>query len=301
MSLYKSGVLEKTMNVMNYCVLAVFGIMTVYPFIYFLLLSFNDGMDAMKGGIYLWPRVFTLDNYIKAFQNKYILSSYEITLFRTVTGTLTSVLLNSMVAYALTRKKLPGRGKIIFYFFFTTLFSGGLIPYYILLKQINLLNNVWVFILPSIYNFYNIIIMRTYFYTIPDSLSESAVIDGSSDVGIFFRLYMPLSAPMLATIALFFGVFHWNDWFTGAFFANKKELMPTATLLQQILTEAGFESEAISGSASGNINTSMIHQTTTPEALRMTFLVITTLPIIMVYPFLQKYFVSGVMLGSIKE
>lgn len=298
---YKRTLAEKTGVCINYILLSALTISTLYPFIYFLVLSLNDGMDAMKGGIYLWPRMFTLDNYVKAFQNKYILDSYSVTLFRTVVGTLISVFLNSMVAYALTKKNLPGRGKIIFYFFFTTLFSGGLIPYYILLRQLGFLDTIWVYVIPTIFNFYNIIIMRTYFQTIPDSLSESAAIDGSSEVGIFFKIYLPLSAPMLSTIALFFGVGHWNDWFIGTFFVTDMELKPTATLLQQILTEAGFQAGGLSGTSSSNINNNMTSDRTTPEALRMTFLVITTLPIIMIYPFLQKYFVSGVMLGSLKE
>jgi putative aldouronate transport system permease protein len=297
--IYKETPVEKSFAVINYILLIILGFLTLYPFIYFVILSFNDGFDAMKGGIYLWPREFTLDNYRKAFENPLIINSFMISVFRTVVGTSISIILTSLAAYALTKRDLPGRSAIVFYFFFTTIFSGGLIPLYILLRQLHLTTSIWIYVIPHIFNFFNIIIMRTYFDTFPDSLYEAAIIDGCSDLGIYFRIYLPLAGPILATITLFYGVAHWNDWYTGSFFVSNEELKPAASILQQILNEATFESSGIQGQ---QINAAIekARAATTPEALRMTFLVIITVPIVCVYPFLQKYLVKGAMIGSIK-
>lgn len=287
---------EKIFKVLNYTFLTLFGFSTFYPFFYILILSLNDGYDALKGGLYFWPRVFTLQNYIKAFEDPLIINAFGISLFRTIVGTSLAVLLTALAGYALSRKNLPGRGIITFFFFFTTIFSGGLIPFFILLRSLHLTSSVWIYVLPYLYSFFNIVIMRTYFQTIPDELRESATIDGCGELGIFFRIFLPLSGPMLATITLFYGVGHWNDWFVGAFFVSDKSLKPAATLLQKILSETNFEQATDTNRMNFNINRAK----TTPEALRMAFLMIITFPIICVYPFLQKYFVKGVMIGSIK-
>ncbi|HEX7713301.1 MAG TPA: carbohydrate ABC transporter permease [Bacillota bacterium] len=296
---FKQSAGEKIFERLNHIILLIFGLSTVYPFVYIITLSFNDGLDALKGGIYLWPRVFTLDNYIKCFQNELIFNSYMITVFRTIVGTFLATLLCSMLAFALTKKKLPGRSAILFFFFFTTIFSGGLIPYYILLRQLNLTNSIWVYVIPQLYSFYNVIILKTYFETIPKSISESAVIDGCSDVQIFSKIYLPLSGPVIATILLFFGVAHWNDWFTGTYFVQDKRLFPAATMLQNLLTESTYESSTFD-TTKMNTSLAMSGVTTTPESLKMAFIVIMTLPIVFVYPFLQKYFIKGVMIGAIK-
>lgn len=306
MSVHKDTIGDKVFNTINYTLLLLLGISTIYPFIYFLVLSFNDGFDALKGGVYLWPRLFTLDNYRKAFEHPLILNSFKITFLRTIIGTVLSVLFTAMLAYGISKKNLPGRKGLIFFFFFTTLFNAGLVPRFVLYRQMHLYNNFWVYVIPGIYSFYNAIVMKTFFDGIPDSLSEAAEIDGCSEMGIFFKIILPLSGPVLATIALFVGVGHWNDWFTGSFFTSKDELMPAATLLNKLLTEASFESSTGAAGAGGNtlnINNALqqAKSAVTPESLRMTFLIIITTPIICVYPFLQKYFVKGVMVGSIKE
>jgi len=306
MSVKKLTLADRIYMIINYTILILFCISTLYPFIYILVLSFNDGYDAMKGGIYLWPREFTLRNYEKAFQHPLITSSFLISVSRTLLVTVLSVLLTAMLAYGLARKGLPGRKYIVFFFFFTTLFSGGLIPTYVLYRQLGLMNSYWVLIIPSLYSFFNAVIVRTYFTGIPDSLSESARIDGASENTIFWRIMLPLSMPVLATIALFVGVGCWNDWFTGEFFIQDQNLIPASTLLRKLIAEATFESSTTSDSGSQilqvNIELERIRQTgITPESLRMSFLVIIVTPIIFIYPFLQRYFVKGVMLGSLKE
>ncbi len=288
-------------DIVNHSLLILLVVFTIYPVVFIVALSLNDGFDTLKGGIWILPRQFTIDNYVEAFKDKDIVNSFVISLSRTVVGTLVSVLFISMLAYALCDKNLPGRGLITKFIFITTIFSGGLIPFFILLRDLKLINSFWVYILPAVYSFYNMIIVRANFESIPVSLAESARMDGAGDIRILFQMYIPLSMPILATIALFTGVFHWNDWFAGTFYVSKRKLMPAATLLQLILSESTFEQSGMS-----NINQVMNSsfgskaRTTTPQSLQMAFVVIITLPIVLVYPFLQKYFVKGVMIGSIK-
>ncbi|SFT08983.1 carbohydrate ABC transporter permease [Paenibacillus sp. BC26] len=304
MGVRKLSAADKLYSSVNYTLLLIFCLTALYPFIYFLALSFNDGYDAMKGGIYFFPRVGTFENYTKAFNNPHIIQSFWISISRTVIVTVGSTLLTALLAYGLSRKGLPGRKYIVFFFFFTTLFSGGLIPTFILYRELHILNTYWVLVLPSLYSFFNAIIMKTFFDGIPLGLSESARIDGASELSVFWRIILPLSMPVMATIALFVGVGVWNDWFTGQFFIQKEDLQPAATFLNKMISEASFQS--MTGSSSGssikNMNENqMALRGVTPEALRMTFVIIITAPIICVYPFLQKYFVKGVLVGSLKE
>lgn len=305
MSPHRVTISDKLYMTLNNVILILFCATALYPFIYFLALSFNDGYDAMKGGIFFLPRVFTLENYEKAFSNTQILSSFFISITRTLLVTALSVIFTAMMAYALSRKGLPGRKYIVFFFFFTTLFSGGLIPTFILYRQLHIYNTFWVLVLPSIYNFFNAIVIKTFFDGIPSGLAESAKIDGAGEFAIFLRIMLPLSMPVLATIALFVGVGCWNDWFTGEFFIQNEKLRPAATFLNKMISEASFATMTSNSGGSSITNNSIGQRLelmgVTPEALRMTFVIIITTPIICVYPFLQKYFVKGVMVGSLKE
>ena len=290
----------------NYTILVLLGLATLFPFWYCLVISLNEGRDALAGGIYVFPRVFTFDNYVKAFQHPLIMSAFRISVSRTLIQVLFGCFFTSLLAYAMTRSSLPGRSFFIFYFYFTTLFSGGLIPNYIMYRQMGILNTFWVLILPGLYSFFNMLLLRTFFYTIPESLQESARIDGASEIGIYFRIMLPLSVPVMATIALFIGVGAWNDWFAGQYFVSRnRDVWPAATLLRDLLSQAVFETNPQAAGAGNNVMSEEMMQsqaaTTTPESLRMAFLIILTTPIMFVYPFLQKYFVSGIMIGSIKE
>ena len=290
---------RKVFQTFNYIFLFMLGIVTLYPFIYFLVLSFNDGQDAIRGGIYFFPRVFSLENYKMALNYPHMANAFGVTVMRTAIGTVLSLLLTTAMAYSLVYKDLPGRTVLIFFFFFTTVFSGGIIPSYILMRQLNLINSFWVYVLPLTYDFFNVIIFRTFFEGIPGSLQEAATIDGCGLARIFWKIYLPLSAPVIATVALFVGVMHWNDWFQGAFFITRPELKSAATLLQQILSEANFEqSEQAMRSGVDMISR---QRSTTSDSLQMTFVVIITTPIVLVYPFIQRFFVKGVMVGAIKS
>ncbi len=283
-------------STINYIILAILCFAMLYPFIYFAALSFNDAADSMKGGIYFWPRVFTLENYKTAFRNEEIVGAFQISIMRTLIGTVMALFLQATVGYALSRKKLWGRVGFTFFFYFTTLISGGMVPQYILYRDMGLLNNFWIYIFPSLYSFYNIVLLRTYFSGIPDSMEEAAYIDGAAPLKVFFTIYLPLSKPILATLALFIAVGHWNDWFAGSFYITDTALQPAATLLQKLISEVDLTKL----SNQEHADQIMSQQTTNPEALRVTFIMIMTVPILCVYPFLQKYFVKGVMVGSVK-
>lgn len=291
----------KLFDLLNYAILTMVAFSMIYPFIYILAYSLNDGNDSMRGALYFFPRQFTLDNYAQVFSNPRIWQAYKITLLRTVIGTVLHVLLCTLMAYALAKKSLPGRSFFAFYIFLPTIFSAGFIPYFITLQKLHLINTFWVYIIPMLFNFFHIVIIRTFLQGIPEELEESARIDGYGDFMIFVKIILPLSGPVLATISLFIGVAHWNDWFSGTYYVSDKNLIPVQTLLQQMLTEAEALSNSMQRAAQQGGQTIAANPTGfTPESLRMALLVITVFPILCVYPFLQKYFVKGVMLGSVK-
>jgi putative aldouronate transport system permease protein len=206
------------------------------------------------------------------------------------------IVFTSLVAYACTVKTLPGRVGFIFFWYFTTIFGGGLIPYFILLRNLGLNTSFWLYIIPSVFSFFNFLLMRVYFDTIPEELRESAMMDGAGHTRVLFQIYWPLSMPIIATLILFIGVGHWNDWFTAAFFQSRTELFPAATVLQRLLSEASPAAMR----EEGQYSVQDVMRTFTPMSLRMAFVMILTMPIVALYPFLQKYFVKGVMIGAIK-
>jgi len=288
---------SRAFDIFNIAFLGLFAIVTIYPFWYILIASFNSGPDFLRGGVYIFPRVFTLANYRKAFEaDTLIYDSLKISLARTLLGTFISVSCTAMFAYALHVRSLPGRTGFVLYFFFTTLVGGGMIPYFLLLRFLGLTKSFFIYIWPSVYSFFNMILVRTYFDGIDSGLRESAIIDGAGELRVLFRIYLPLSTPVLATIALFVGVGHWNDWFTAAYYLTNTKLWPAATILQRILTEA----TASSTIEVGKETMTRLQTETTPQSLQMAFVMLLTMPIVVVYPFLQKYYVKGVMIGAIK-
>ena len=289
---------------LNYLLLTLLALSIVFPFYYIIVLSFNEGQNTLSSGsLMLFPRVFTLENYAEAFQYRTMVTSMLITLSRTLIVTGAGLILQAMLAYALTFKTLPGRHWISMFFYFTTLFGGGLIPTYILYRQMKILSTYWVLILPSLYSVWNTFIMRTFFQSIPDSIAESARIDGATEVRIFFILLLPLSKPVLATVALYIGVGVWNDWFTGEYFIlMRDEIQPAATMLNKLLAQSNFNAASNAPDLVPGQGASLYASTTTTttESLRMAFIIITIFPIMCAYPFLQKYFVKGALVGSVK-
>lgn len=290
----KTSIGDRSFDLFNIVFMLLICFITIYPIWYTVVLSFNDGNDALRGGIFWWPRMFTIDNYKAVFRNSGIITAYSVTVARTFVGTVTNVFFTAMVAYAFSKKDLLFRGFYLTLGTITMFFAGGLIPTFLLLKNLHLLDTFWVYIFPSMFNFFNLLIFMSFFREIPASLEESAKMDGANDFVIFLRIILPLSKPVLATIALFTGVWHWNDYFYGVVYINKTSLQPIQTYLYKIVAEAGSSRIVIStpvGVSKSNV---------TSNSIKYATMVVTTLPIVIVYPFLQKYFVKGVMLGAVK-
>lgn len=267
---------------------------TLYPIWYVLVNSLNDGVDAMRGGIYWWPRDFSLENYKAVFSTPGIVTSFGVTIAKTVIGTITHVFFTAMVAYALSRRDLYGRNIYMLIGVITMFFSGGLIPYFLLIRDLGLFDNFLVYIIPTLFNFFHLIIFMSFFRELPTSLEEAAKIDGANDFMIFIKVIIPLSMPVIATIALFQGVYQWNDYFAGVIFVNNPDLQPIQTYLYKVVAESS--SNQMMTNASGTIAT----KTVTSQSIKLATMVVTTLPIMFVYPFLQKYFVKGMLIGSVK-
>lgn len=272
----------------------------LYPFLYMLAISLNTGSDAARGGVYLWPRSFTMINYQIVLGNDVIRHAYLITIARTLIGTVAGLAVTLAAAYGLSYRSLPFRNGILTYVLITMLFNGGLIPFYIQLHKLGLTNSFWVYIIPSLFSAWNMFVMLKFIQGIPDALIESAELDGAGPIRILLQIIVPLSKPMLAALGLFTGVYHWNDWFAGAFFVSNQNLIPVQTFLQQLLS-----AQDLSAVFSSNQNQEMLARSSTMKnvtlmSVKMATVMISALPILTVYPFLQKYFAKGVMIGSVK-
>jgi putative aldouronate transport system permease protein len=299
----RSSLGDRTFTVSNTIILTLFAFLCVYPFWYILILSLNEGRDAAMGGIYWWPRTFTLDNFQVMLSDPAILKALWITVKRTLLGTFGSLLVTSLVAFALSRKELPGRQTFLFVFLFIMLFSGGLIPYYLQLLNLGLLNNFWVYVIPSLFSVWNMFVMKTSFQnSIPENVIESVKLDGGGYVRIYLHIVLPFSMPLFAALGLFTAVGQWNDWFTGAFYVNDLDLQPLPTYLQRMLSTIEA-SQKISTSQMAAMNQTRLYNpdAITTKSVRMATIMITILPILLVYPFLQRFFVKGVLIGSVKE
>lgn len=279
-----------------YTVLILFSLIIILPCMNILALSFNDGRDAARGGVWFWPRQFTVDNYRNVFSNDELLPAYRITVARTFVGTVLTLFVTSLAAFTLREKQLPGRRAMILFITFCLVFSGGTIPTYIVYRELGLTNTFWVFIVPSLVSVTHLMMMRSSFEGIPDELFESAELDGAGYVRIYATIVMPLSKAILAVIGLYTAVGHWNDWFAGAYYVQNPKLRPVMTVLQQMLTRASRTEQEIT-----NVTDAIARQSNvTSQSLQMAAVVITLLPILMVYPFAQKYFTQGTLIGAVK-
>jgi len=289
---------EKVFQLLNYLFLSILSFLFVYPFWRVLILSFNEGVDGSRGGIHFWPRAFTLDNYITIFARSDIIDAYLITIARTVIGTTLSIFLVSLMAYGLSKNRLRGRKLINIMLIITMFFSGGLIPTYLLYKSLELLNSFWVYVIPSLYGASTVFIFRSFFRALPVELEESAQIDGASDWKVYFRIVFPLSLPIFATMGLFAAVGHWNDYITAALYVTRQDLIPLQSLLLKILDISRTNSSGV-GYGMAYVTDETV-RTVTAQSVKMATLVVVVVPIMLVYPFLQKYFVKGVIIGSLK-
>jgi len=273
-------------------------IITLYPFLNVTAKSFNDPIDTVKGGIHVLPRAPTMQNYIGLFEaGSNLPIAFRNSVLRTVIGAVSGVLCCAMFAFVISRKDFVFKRSFTIFLVITMYVSGGIIPDFLLIRNLGLINNFWVYILPGLINAFNVIVIRAYIDTIPFSLQESAKIDGANDITIFFRVILPLCKPVLATIALFIAVGQWNSWFDTYIYTRSNDQLTT---LQYELIKVLDSAQAV-GSSADVYSQSLRTARRSPEAIKMAITVIATVPILLVYPFLQRYFVSGITLGAVKE
>ena len=291
---------DRVFPIVNTLILILLCFITLYPVINTVAYSFNDGMDALKGGIGLWPRVFSTDAYTSILNDAATYKAFGISVSKAVLTTLLNLFFTSMLSYALSRKEYVLRKFITIILVLTMYVNAGLIPNYLLVgKFLGLRNTYWVYIIPTMFSCFNMIVIRTYIGGLPDALVESAKIDGAGDLRAFFQIILPLCLPVLATVALFVAVGAWNSWFdTYLYNGSKKDLYSLQYLLKMKL--ATTQNQANAAQSSADALASQASSRVAPITVRAAITVVSAVPILVVYPFLQKYFVTGMALGSVK-
>lgn len=284
---------ERIFDVVNVLIMLILIVLTLYPMLYILFSSLSEGNRLISfNGILLWPQGFSLEGYKAVLSNSTIMQGFKNTLFILTIGLAVNMTLTALGAYFLSREGVLLQKPIMFFIVFTMFFSGGLVPFFLIVKSYGLLNSLWSLILPTAVSTFNLIIMRTYFLSIPKELEESAFLDGAGHFTILFRIFIPLSMPVVAVLILYYGVGHWNSWFNAMIFLRDQDLFPIQLVVRNIILE--------------NDNANMIGTTTliqsrdVAETLKYAAIIVTTAPILLLYPFLQKYFVKGVMVGALK-
>jgi len=293
----KVGKKTSIFDIILYLVMAVIIIITVYPFYSQVIISVSSTEDVYKTGLILWPSSIDFSGWKIMMGYRTIWGSYLNTVLRVLVGTSFSVLVTALFAYPLSKSYLPFRQFFTSLVFITMFFGGGLIPNYLLMKNLNLINSFWVMILPGLITGYNVFIMRNFFMGIPDSLEESAKIDGASDLLIFFKIIIPMSKPVLATVALWVGVGHWQEWFSNLLYIDDSKKWVIMMVARKILIDQDFGSMA---EATRNLGMGILKGSSNEVQIRACVITATVLPMLFVYPFIQKYFVKGVNLGAIK-
>jgi putative aldouronate transport system permease protein len=291
---------ERAAQAVIYVLLSLLAFLTLYPFWNSLVISFNLGSDTALGGITFWPRVFTLENYEVVLRDRRIVQAFLVSIARTVAGTALSIMATAIFSYGMSKTELIGRKYYMIFCIATLYFNGGLIPYFLLIHGLGMMNTFWVLIIPGAINIWNMIIFRTFFKEMPAGLEEAAKIDGCGHFGTFFRVVLPLSGPVVASLSLFVAVNLWNDWFTATLFINDPKLMPIQSLLQEIMNANTVTEQLRAQGGSNFLDKIYQARTVTTKSLTMATLMVTTIPIIAVYPFVQRHFVKGVLVGSLK-
>lgn len=286
---------EKIFQVVNIFIMLLVCVVTLYPYLNQVAISFNEGMDAMMGGITVFPRKFTLANYEAVFSNRSIINGAFISVTKTVIHTLLGLVVLFMSAYGITRSKLPYRKGITLFLMIPCYVGAGQIPTYMLYRYLGLMNTYWVYILPGLYSFYNMVIIRSFLQELPASIEESAKLDGANDFQIMYKIALPLSKPVMATVALWLSVGSWNGWMDTLLYITNRSLFPLTYIMMQLIKESSLAQQMATESGETEQATKP-----TPDTVKAATLVVTTIPIIMVYPFLQKYFIKGVTLGAVK-
>ncbi|ANE45520.1 ABC transporter permease [Paenibacillus swuensis] len=282
---------EKAASAVNYLLLTLLALCCLLPFIYVLSVSFTSMGEVAQRGIVLIPRHVTLAAYRELLVGNQIINAYKITIFVTVVGTLLNLIFTLTTAYPLARKQLPGRNIFLLYILFTMLFSGGMIPQFLLVKSLGLLDTVWALIVPGLVSGFLLLVMKGFIEQLPEEIFESARIDGAGEMKLLFSILLPLSMPIIATLGLFYAVGHWNSFFDGLMYINDPNKYPLQVVLRFILLGATDVTSEFIPEAEDKVN---------PLSIQMAAVIVTTLPIMLVYPFIQKHFTKGVLLGSVK-
>lgn len=280
-------------NIINVTLLVFFTILIVVPLWNVVVSSFSTGKSLAEGGFIFWPKEFSVENYRAVFRDTTIWQAFLISVLKTVIGATTHVFFCAMIAYAMSKMQLKGRSIYSIMGIITMFFSGGMIPTYLLIKSLGLLNTFWVYVIPALFSYYDVIILMNFFRDVPPSLEESAKMDGAGQWKIFLKIYVPLSMPAFATIALFNGVGQWNDFMAAKIYVTDKALYPLQMKLYEIIVQSQVQGMQ-------NMNGSAVVETTT-KGVQLATIIVTTIPILIIYPLLQKHFISGMMMGAVKE
>ena len=284
---------KKVFDWINVSFMILFAILSVYPLIYVLAGSFSEGADYINGGIYLFPRVFSLENYQVVLNDERLWRSYGITIARTILGTVSGVIFTAIVAFAMSRKSLLGRNWIYRFFVFTMFFGGGLIPYFWVINLLGLFDSFFVYIIPALFSVYNMLVFVNFFKTIPEEIHESAVMDGASEFKIFFRIILPLSGPVISTIGLWIAVGHWNSFFDTMMYTARDELWTLQYYLMKVIKESSMP-------AAGVALPYELLQKIAPETVSLAAIIVSVIPIFALYPLILKTLTKGVVIGSLK-
>ncbi|QNK59379.1 carbohydrate ABC transporter permease [Paenibacillus sp. PAMC21692] len=291
---YNKSIGERVFDAFNIVLLVVGSFLFLYPLWFVIVSSVSDAASIASGAVSLWPKGFNLEAYERVFNDSRVWLTYRNTIFYVLAGTLINLVLTTLGAYPLSRRDLHGRNGIMLFIVFTMFFSGGLIPMYLNVRDLGLFDTRWALLLPGAISAYNLIVMRTFFQsTIPDGLIESAKMEGASEYRILWSIVLPLSMPVVAVMTLFYAVYHWNSWFDAMIYLQDRSLHPLQLLLREILVSSQTN-DMLGGVGSGDV-------VGVSETIKYATTVIATLPILVIYPFLQKYFAKGVMLGGVKE
>ena len=285
---------ERIGNIIICAILMLVTFITIYPFWHVLMYSLSNSQAASSGGLFFWPRQFDLTGYKLVLQQTQLYTAYANTISRTVVGTAISLLLTATLAYPLSLPRLKGRKFLCMAIFFTMLFSGGMIPTYLLVNNLGLIDTFWALVLPNAMTAYNLFIMRNYFQSLPASLEESARIDGASPLRILFKIILPISTPTLAAVGMFYGVHNWNSYLDGVLYINTSSLQILQVYLRNLFASAG------AGAVLSGVQDISAASKITEETLKMVTISVSVIPVLLVYPYLQKYYTKGVTVGAVK-
>lgn len=291
---------QKKMNLfdyLNYLLMAFLALITAFPFYYMVIVSIAGFEDIRRQLIYIFPVTFKFDAYKFIIKDNMILYAFLVSTFVVIAGTLLSLFVSTAAAYTLSKKKIPGWRMLYIITIIPMFFSGGLIPYYLTVRTVGLMNNILVLIIPSAINVFYLILLKSFFEEIPESIEESAKMDGANDILILYRIVIPTAAPVIATVSLFYAVDRWNEYFSAMLFLSNQKLRPLQLVLREVLINFEMIKETGIGAALLRQNSVVVYE----KSLQMAIVVVATIPILLVYPFLQKHFTKGIMLGAVKE